>query len=99
EHGELTLERSLGVAVPLHRIARERGERELDRIEEIGRAQVLVARSRPRAAVVISRAERRRLDQEIHASGLGGGVERYLAARFVEPAADPRRVEVQHVKI
>src|SRR2546426_10530240 len=54
EHGELTLDQRRGVAVPLHRIALERDARELDGIEEIRRAQVLVARSRARAAAAPS---------------------------------------------
>src|SRR5437762_12827332 len=54
EHGELTLDERRGVAVPLHRSALERDARELDRIEEIGRAQVLVARPRARAALVVA---------------------------------------------
>src|SRR3989449_11076157 len=87
EHGELTLDHRRSVAVPLHRIALERDARELDGIEEIGRAQVLVARPRARAALVVAADARRRLNQEIHASGLRGGVERYLAARSVWTAA------------
>ena len=84
--------RQLRAEVDLGRL--ERHGRELLRIEEVGRAQVVVARRRAVALDVVARRHRCSVDDQLGAAALGGAIEGELAGRLVEAAMHHRQAPV-----
>jgi hypothetical protein len=94
EQREGPVDRRRVLGAEMHGRRFERHARELGDVEEVGRAQVLVARAGARALVVVAGPDRRGLDVELDGAGLRRAVERELARVLVEASEDRGEAEV-----